>query len=84
MLNSNELPPCVIRSKDIDLDTCHAIQLHLEPHTDGAASSAIIGKDGPKYTRPVDQTKRNRDLRPGDTVVFKERTFTIRNIEIYR
>ena len=88
MIDAAPLPPGVFRSKDIaadiTFDNCHAIQLHFEAENDGAASSVIVWRDGPKYTRPLDSTKRLTDLRPGDAVLFKVRTLTIREVEIYR
>ncbi len=88
MLEPTELPPGVTRSRDIsqdvNLDNCHAIQFYIEPEGDGAASSLIVWRDGPKHTRPLDKSKRLRDLRPGDPLLFKGRTLTIREVEIYR
>ena len=86
--NPHPLPDGVTRSKDIandvTLDNCHAIQLHFDPQGDATASSLIVWRDGPKHTRPLDENKRLRDLRPGDAVVFKGRTLTICQVEIYR
>ena len=88
MLEPAELPPGVTRSRDIfqdvTFDNCHAIQFYLEPEGDAAASSLIVWRDGPKHTRPLDMSKRLRDLRPGDALLFKGRTLTIREVEIYR
>ena len=88
MLEPAELPPGVTRSRDISqdvaLDNCHAIQFYLEPEGDGAASSLIVWRDGPKHTRPLDKSKRLRELRRGDALLFKGRTLTIREVEIYR
>ncbi len=88
MLEPVDLPPGVTRSRDIcqevNLDNCHAIQFYLEPEGDAAASSLIVWRDGPKHTRPLDMSKRLRDLRPGDALLFKGRTLTIREVEIYR
>ena len=88
MLEPVDLPPGVTRSRDIcqevNLDNCHAIQFYLEPEGDAAASSLIVWRDGPKHTRPLDKSKRLRDLRPGDALLFKGRTLTIREVEIYR
>ena len=88
MFQQSYLPPGVTRSQDITaditLDNCHAIQLYFEPQGDASASSLIIWRDGPKYTRPLDKSKRLRDLRPGDAVVFKGRTLIIFEVEIYR
>ncbi len=88
MLEPAELPPGVTRSRDIfqdvTFDNCHAIQFYLEPEGDAAASSLIVWRDGPKHTRPLDKSKRLHDLRPGDALLFKGRTLTIREVEIYR
>ncbi len=88
MLEPAELPPGVTRSRDIfqdvTFDNCHAIQFYLEPEGDAVASSFIVWRDGPKHTRPLDKSKRLRDLRPGDALLFKGRTLTIREVEIYR
>ena len=88
MLEPVDLPPGVTRSRDIcrevNLDNCHAIQFYLEPEGDAAASTLIVWRDGPKHTRPLDKSKRLRDLRPGDALLFKGRTLTIREVEIYR
>ena len=88
MLEPAELPPGVTRSRDIfqdvTFDNYHAIQFYLEPEGDAAASSLIVWRDGPKHTRPLDKSKRLRDLRPGDALLFKGRTLTIREVEIYR
>ena len=88
MLEPVELPTGVSRSRDISqevtLDNCHAIQFYFEPEGDAAASSLIVWRDGPKHTRPLDKSKRLRDMRPGDVLFFNGRTLTIRQLEIYR
>ena len=88
MLEPAPLPPSVTRSRhisqDVTLDDCHAIQFCLEPDGDAAASSLIVWRDGPKHTRPFDKSKRMRDLRPGDALLFKGRTLTICGVEVYR
>ena len=88
MLEPAELPPGVTRSRDIsqdvNLDNCQAIQFYPEPEGDAVASSFIVWRDGPKHTRPLDKSQRLRELRPGDALLFKGRTLTIRAVEIYR
>ena len=68
---------------DVTLETCSAVQFQLTP---GAPwRSIIIWRDPPQNTfRPVDRTKRLRDLRPGDEVIVKGKRETIYEMYIYR
>jgi hypothetical protein len=83
----NELPPGVTRSKDISqdatLDDCFAVKFDLEGAQDNGTSSLIVWRDGPKNIRPI-ESKRLRDLRPGDYVQSFGKRKRVLAIEIYR
>lgn len=73
------------------------IELEIDPKIDPAIESAealafwfsplhcvIVWRDGPKYLRPADRSKRIRDIRPGDEVFWRDQPRTVRSVAVYR
>ena len=70
-------------ARNVTLDTCHALQLHLEPRRSEVSRSVIIWRGGRADFRLVGRS-RLRDVQAGDEVVYQGRPERVVAVEIYR
>ena len=70
-------------ARNVTLDTCHALQLHLAPHPNEFSRSVIIWRGSRADFRLVGR-ERLRNVRAGDEVIYQGRAERIVSVEIYR
>ena len=70
-------------ARNVTLDSCHALQLHLEPRRNEVSRRVIIWRGGRADFRLVGR-ERLRDVRAGDEVIFQGRSERVVGVEIYR
>ena len=70
-------------AQNVTLDTCHALQFHLEPRRNEVSRSVIIWRGSRADFRLVGR-ERLRDVRTGDEVVYQGRPELVIEVEVYR
>ncbi len=70
-------------ARNVTLDTCHALQFHLEPRRNEVSRSVIIWRGSRADFRLVER-ERLRDVRAGDDVVYQGQVERVVEVEIYR
>ena len=70
-------------ARNVTPDTCHALQLHLEPRRNEVSRNVIIWRGSRADFRLIGR-ERLRDVRAGDEVIYQGRAERVVSVEIYR